>query len=120
MRQLESPDARLRRTRKCAAFVAEHLALDQVARDGSAIDAHERLVPPRTSVVDRAGDELLSGSRLAADENSRVRGRDARDHLPHAVHRLARPHHLAGVPQLRAEGSRHASSLSQLERRRDG
>ena len=47
VRELEPPDAPVRRAGERAALVAEHLALHEIARDRGAVDAHERPVAPR-------------------------------------------------------------------------
>src|SRR5512132_1793007 len=62
MRQLESSDAQLRRPREGSPFVAEHLALHQITRNRRAIHAHEWLVAPRAPIMNRACNELFSGS----------------------------------------------------------
>ena len=65
--------------------MAKQLAFDQARRYGSAVDFHERPAPPLTPGVDRAGDQLLPGSRFPIDEHRGVRGRylcDLRQNMP--------------------------------------
>src|SRR5207237_10873007 len=81
MRQLEATDACLGGAGERSTLVPEHLALDQVARDGRAVDANERLSPSRTGVVDRAGDQLFARARFSSDKHSSLNGRHERDHL---------------------------------------
>ena len=61
-----------------ALLVAEDLRLDEVLRQGGAVQGDERRVLPRAVVPDRVRHELLAGAALALDEHRRVRGR----HLP--------------------------------------
>ena len=60
-----------------AAAVAEQLALEQVARDGGAVERHERFLGAIGEVVDRAGEDFLAGTALAGDEDVDVGPRDA-------------------------------------------
>src|SRR6478752_1570415 len=61
--ELEPPDPAVRRTGERALLVAEHLALDEIARDRRAVDPHERPVAPRAPEMDRRRDELLARPR---------------------------------------------------------
>ena len=70
--ELEAADAVLDRTGERAAHVAEELALEQLARDRAAVDAHERTVLARAAGVHGVGDELLADARLAQHEHARV------------------------------------------------
>ena len=49
-----------------AALVTEQLGFDQGVRERGAVDRHERLRPALAPLVDRARDQLLAGSALAA------------------------------------------------------
>src|SRR5450759_1927893 len=115
MRQLEPADASLRRAGERAPLVAEHLALHEIARNGRAVHAHERLFASRAPIVDRARNKLLPGARFSHDEYARVRRCDARDHLPHRVHRAALADHLSAEPQFSAQSAGDATRLSQLQ-----
>ena len=69
-----------------ALFVAEELALEQMLRDGRAIDGDEPLRAPLAVVVNGAGDELLARAALAGDHHRGVAVRDAADHLEDLLH----------------------------------
>src|SRR5439155_11755298 len=62
MCQLEPTNAGLRCAGKGPALVAEHLALDQIARNSGAIHSHEWLVAARARVMNGARDELFPRS----------------------------------------------------------
>ena len=102
---------------KRAALVAEHLALDQVARDRRAVDAHEWAITPRTRFVDRRRHELLAGPRLTADEHARIARRHPRDQIRDSPHRRAGAYELTGQPQLFAQRARGFPRLPEVERR---
>jgi len=59
---------------KGAFFITEELGLDQVLRQGRAVDADDRRPRKRAFVVDRLGDEVLSRSRFAGDQHRTVHG----------------------------------------------
>src|SRR5262249_43249407 len=67
--QLEPADAPRDGAGEGALLVAEEFALDQPARQGGTIDLDERTVLALARRVDRAGDQLLAGARLAGDEH---------------------------------------------------
>src|SRR5438552_15432563 len=62
--QLEAALAALRRAGEGAPLVSEHLRLDEIAREGRAVDRDERLVAAGAQAMDRRGDELSPGARL--------------------------------------------------------
>ncbi len=86
--ELEAPRLARHGAGERAALVAEELALDELLRDGRAVDLDERLVLAARVLVQRAGDELLARAALAGDEHrgrrvghaleDRVELRDAR------------------------------------------
>jgi hypothetical protein len=76
----------LHRAGERALHVPEQLALDELGRDGGAVDLDERPVGARRVLVDGAGDELLAGAVLAGDEHARRRGRDALDLVEQRAH----------------------------------
>src|SRR5690606_24704206 len=78
-------DARPRR-------VAEELALEESLRNRGAVDGDERLPSTRRALVDRAGDELLSGAALAGDQDRRVEAGDLLDLPLNLLDRAARSH----------------------------
>src|SRR6266699_2008503 len=83
---LELPLARRDRPREGALLVAEELALDQLARERSAVHLDERLRAPRPVVVERVGDQLLAGAARAADEDREIGVRHLADHVEDALH----------------------------------
>ena len=62
-----------------ALFVSEEFAFDEVVGEGCAVDADERFVAPFALLLDCAGDEFLSCSGCAADEDGCVAGGDLGD-----------------------------------------
>jgi hypothetical protein len=85
--RLEQPLLGGDRAGKRSACMAEQLALEQLARHRPAIDRHERPLAPGAARMDRARQQLLAGTRFAADQHRAVGRRDALDdahHLPHA------------------------------------
>ena len=83
---LEAAAVLPRRAGERALLVAEQLGLDQVRRDGAAVDGDERAAAALAAIVDRPGDELLARSRLAYDEDRGRRGRHLLDHRVHGSH----------------------------------
>ncbi len=71
------------RPREAAALVAEQLGVDQVGRDGAAVDPQERAGGPPRPLVDRPRHDLLARTGLAQDQDRRVRPRDQLDLLHH-------------------------------------
>ena len=69
--------------------VAEERGFQQIRRHCAGVDRNERPVAARRVGVDGLGDELLAGAALALDQNSRAAGRDLRDEVEEAQHRLA-------------------------------
>ena len=89
VRLLEAADAPLVGARERAAFVAEQFTLQEVFRNGGAIDRDERRFGARAVLIDGAGDQLLARARFAPDEHGDRLGGDAANFLAHVVHRLA-------------------------------
>ena len=56
-----------------AAAVAEELALEQVARDGGAVERDERLLGAVGEGVDRAGQDFLAGAAFAGQQDADAR-----------------------------------------------
>ena len=61
-----------------ALLVAEQLGLEQVGRDGAAVDDDERPARARAGLVDRLAQHVLAGAGLALDQHGGVGGGDAR------------------------------------------
>ena len=66
-------------TGKCAFFVAEQFAFDQIRRYRSAINRHKRLIGAFGKIMNCAGDQLLTGTRLAGNQDIRIVVRDLFD-----------------------------------------
>jgi hypothetical protein len=107
-------EATLLRLRSCerASFVSEQLALDQLAGDRGAVDAHEGPALAQGEPVDRAAHELFARPALTEDEHARARrrhplelaveplhGRALADHLVALLDLRGQPHHLAREPR---------------------
>src|SRR5690606_36691236 len=88
------------RARERALLVAEELALDQLARNGGAVDLDEGGVLARAQPVDGAADELLAGAALPGDEHARLGGRHLVDVLKQLLHRRAGADHLVASLEL--------------------
>src|SRR5262249_27747761 len=69
----------LQSARERTFLVAEQLGADQRLRDGRTIHADEGVLGPGGPLVDRPGDELLAGARLARDQDRRLRRSHLRD-----------------------------------------
>ena len=52
-----------------APAVAEQLALEHLARDGGAVERHERLGGAVRGAMDGAGEHFLAGAGLAGEED---------------------------------------------------
>ena len=94
---LEPADALLVRARERALLVAEQLGLEQVLLQRRAVDLDERAVRAVGIVVDRAGDELLAGARLAADQHGRIAPRHLLHDRQHLLQRAAGAHDVVEV-----------------------
>ena len=70
MRLLEFAEMPRGSAGKRSALVSEQLRLDQLRRHGRAVDGDERALAPGAALVDRAGDQLLSGSGLPEDAHA--------------------------------------------------
>ncbi|OLB18888.1 MAG: hypothetical protein AUH12_01385 [Gemmatimonadetes bacterium 13_2_20CM_69_8] len=114
--ELEATHPPLGSARERTSLVAEHLRLDQVLRNGRAVDAHEALRRACALAVDRGGDELLARSRLAGDQHPRLGGRDARYQGAQLLHRRAHAHQRVGVAQRFVKPAILGQRARQLER----
>src|SRR5262249_37706065 len=68
---------------------AEQLALEQPSGYRGAVELDEGPIPPGTQIVKSASDQLLSSTRLTADEHRRARRCDSLDLLQHPAQRGA-------------------------------
>ncbi len=83
---LEATDALGTRAGERSFFVTEQFALQQVLRNGRAIDGEERPVVARAVLMDGARDEFLSRAALAGDHHRGIAVRDASDHFEDFLH----------------------------------
>src|SRR6056297_1964260 len=72
-----------------ALLVAEQLGLEQILRDGRAVDGDETLVLAVAERMQRAGEEFLASAALAEQQHRDVRGRHLLDHAADLEHGLA-------------------------------
>ena len=91
----EQPYARRDGAREGAPHVAEELALEEVGRDGPAVERYERAPSPRAGGVERLRHELLSRPGFPFDQHGDVASADARDQVVDPLHRGAGPNELA-------------------------
>src|SRR5262245_20065927 len=97
MRQLKAADLLHNCASKGALFVAEQLAFQEPRGDGRAVELDESPVPPRTQIVKGAGDQLLAGARLPADEHGGACRCDGLDFLQHPTESGALPNNLIEI-----------------------
>ena len=76
---LEASAMQPRSSGEGALLVAEQLRLDQVGRNGAAIDGHEWRMCILAAIMDRACDELLAAPGFPGDEHRCRRGRNLLD-----------------------------------------
>ena len=99
---------------KRPAHVAEQLALEQVLRNGGAVDGGEALLAPRAHPVDGAGQHFLAGAALAGDEHGGAVARHAGGQVEQVAHRAALAHHeIAGGAGAEA-GAQHLHLAAEL------
>ena len=68
----EQPRLGCVRIRERAPLVAEQFGLDELLRQGRAVDGNERRAVARSATVDRPREELLPGPRLADNQGARA------------------------------------------------
>src|SRR5205823_8788292 len=69
-----------------AALVPEELALDELPREGCAVECDERAIAPRADRVNGARHELLAGPGLAHHEHGRSAGGNTPDLREYPLH----------------------------------
>ena len=82
----ELPSLELVGARERAFFVAEQLALEQIARDSGAVHGDVSRVSSGRELMHRPGDKVLARARLTRDEDGHVDARRLLDDLPDALH----------------------------------
>ncbi|KFB66994.1 MAG: hypothetical protein CAPSK01_003935 [Candidatus Accumulibacter vicinus] len=98
-----------------AADVAEEFRLEQLLRDRTAVDGHERRPGASAGAVDGARQHFLAGSALAPDEDAGVRGGDHPRFLEQFRHAAAAEDD-AFAPGLAAAGLVAGSGRRELQR----
>ena len=89
--QLETPLALGQRAGESALFVAEELALDEILRDGRAVDLDERPVGPGALAIDGPRHQLLAGAAFTLDEHRGLGSGDFTDEVAKALHGRTAP-----------------------------
>src|SRR5262249_3435727 len=89
VRQFKSSDLVSMGGGKCTCDVSEELTLQQSRRKGRTMDLDKSFVSPRAIGVQCAGEQLLSGSTLAANEDRGLRGGDLSSHFQESANRRA-------------------------------
>ena len=69
--------------------MAKERGLEQISGHETGVDRHERLVFARRIEVNRLGDDFLARPAFALDEHRGAAGRNLRDQVENAQHRLA-------------------------------
>src|ERR1700694_2226233 len=92
------------RVGKSAADVAEKGALEEIVVERRAILDHEGLVPPRSMLVDRPGDQLFASPGLSVDQYRRFRAADLLQQLEHPDHRRRLADHAVEMRPFRLLG----------------
>ena len=104
--ELEASDAVRARVGEGALDVAEELALEDALGDAAGVQRHERPRGAARGGVEGARDDALAGPVLPDDEDVRVGGPDALDHLEHRAHRRRLRDHLRLAVAGAGSGSR--------------
>ena len=74
--QLETSNLLRDGSGECAFLVAKKLTFQQIQRNGSAIQSHERASAARAEVVNRVCDQFLAGACFSLDKNRGISRRD--------------------------------------------
>ena len=74
--EFEAPDSLRHGAGERASLVSEHFTLKKAGRNRGAVEFHELPIRTGAQVVNRAGDQFLTGSGLAVNENGRIRWSD--------------------------------------------
>ncbi len=80
------PDARRQRAREGALLVAEQFALQQIRRNGAAIDGHEGMAGATRQLVDVARDHFLARAGFAEDQHIGIERGHLFDQPMHRAH----------------------------------
>ncbi len=94
---LEAPAPQLIRAGERALLVAEQFRLQQIRSEGGRVECDERFRSARAVTMQRAGDELLAGARLASDQHGHARARQPADRAKHFLHRRRLAEHFGNA-----------------------
>ena len=100
LRNLDLSPAVTHRAGKRTPNMAEELALEESFGEGGAVDCDERLVTIDGVVMNRACDELFTGSRFTANENRGRASRQHTDRLEDLTHLRRAAHDVVDAPFL--------------------
>ena len=90
MRELDLAERLFCGPGKRAAFIAEQLRLQQILRNGGAIDGLKFFGAPRTQIVYRPRQQFLAGAAFAEYQHIDIGGRHFLDDAAHLQHRRIR------------------------------
>src|SRR5215472_4017365 len=79
VRQFKAPGPLRDGARERTLLVAKELALQQIKRNGCAIEGYEGASEPRTEVVNGTSDQFFAGARFPLNQHGGVGGRNALD-----------------------------------------
>src|SRR5262249_13854584 len=85
MRVLDFANSAARRLREGARLVAEHLALEELVRQSTAIDPDEWFQAAAAMLMQAAADQLLARPRLSLNQDIRRRAGQLQDKFSHAL-----------------------------------
>jgi hypothetical protein len=103
-----------------AALVSEQLRLDEVRRNGAAVDGDHRPIRARAVVVQKLGGELLAGAGLADEHHGHLRRRDAPQLGFHLKHLGGLADELVALTGPRRGRAASARRPGRKRKRRDG
>src|SRR3954471_17855508 len=78
---------------KCAPLVPEQFAFRELCRESRAIEADKRASGATAMCMNRASDQFLAGTALAANEYCFIRGGNLCDSLAQLLHHSATANH---------------------------
>ena len=98
-----------------APLVPEQCALDEIVRQRSAVDRHERRIGRRAQAVQLPSDDFLARAALPEDEGRTGNGRQPRQRFLEPLHGGTRPHQRRRAGELRGEVSHLLSQAAAFE-----
>src|ERR1700688_4507643 len=92
--QLETSNLLRYGSSECAFLVAKKFTFQEIQRNGSAVQSHERASATRTDVVNRVCDQLLACAGFSLDQHGGIGGRDPFDLFEHRFQSMTVPYDL--------------------------